>query len=188
MSQLATLPDRLEDADRHAEVFRLRIAGHDFPTIAAKLGYASKSGPYEAIKAELKRRLWDQVDDYRNLLIARDETIWRKVYAKFEASDEVDLDVVDTLLKILDRMAKHAGIESPKAQVNVNVGQAEDPEPAVPASTQDQLQSLLEKLRARAAAQAKPLDVIDHQEDAPSGAPSTNGHNGKHHEPTTDNG
>lgn len=184
MSQLATYPDRLEEADKHAQVFKLRIAGWDFPSIAQKLGYASKSGAYEAIKAELKRRLWDQVDYYRNILIARDEAIWLKTYAKFEASEEIDLALVDSLLKILDRMAKHAGLAAPKVQINVGAeddGDAEPVDVSTPApksSPADQIQSLLDKLRSRAAEQAKPLDVIDHEPGVQNRTPETNGHNG----------
>lgn len=170
-----THPFRLESSEKHAEAFKLRLAGHDYATIAEKLGYSGKGAVNYAITAELEKRVGPYREEYRQLILAREEVIWAKAFAEFEASEEVDLELIEKLLKILDRMAKHAGLASPKVQINVGAEEDEDPvdaastSPQPKASTADQVAALLDKLRSRAVEQAKPLDVIDEVKPSPMG-------------------
>ncbi len=183
---VATHPVRLEASERHAEAFKLRLAGHDYATIADKLGYTNSSSVNYAITAELEKRVGPHREAYRQLLLAREEEIWAKAYAKFEASEELDLELIDRLLKILDRMAKHSGVES---TLHLHMGdQAKQADEEPKADPQEQIQSLLSKLRARVADQAKPLDVIDHAPGGQNYPPETNGHNGNGHAATSNNG
>lgn len=179
-----THPYRLESSEKHAEAFKLRLAGHDYAYISEKLGYAGGGSVHYAITSELEKRIGPYREEYRQLILAREEAMWLKAYAKFEASEEINLDLIDKLLRILDRMAKHAGLAAPKVQINVGAeddGDAEPVDVSTPApksSPADQIQSLLDKLRSRAAEQAKPLDVIDHEPGVQNRTPETNGHNG----------
>lgn len=170
----------MEALERHEQVFKLRIAGHTFAEIARECGYADESAPHHVITREFERRVGRPSDEYRQLQLARLETLWAKQFKKFDASEELDLALIASMRKTIMDMAKLSGLTSPKFQINL-LPEDEEPEPdtapAPKASTADQVTALLDKLRSRAAEQAKPLDVIDHEAKLGT-APNLNDTNG----------
>lgn len=169
-----THPYRLESSEKHAEVFRLRLAGHDYASICEKLGYAGGGSVHYALMAELDRRVGKPCEQYRQLELARIDAIWQPLYERFvrQAADlegEIDLELVTKLLKISDHRCRLLGLTT-KLHVHLPPDGDESEAPTPKTSPADQVAALLDKLRARAAQQAKPLDVIDEVK------PETNGH------------
>jgi hypothetical protein len=163
-SVIATSPDRLESADRHGEAFRLRMAGYDFATIGQMLGYAGKQGAHEAVKSELERRVGKPCEAFRQLELARLDRLWEVNYREWERQAESglpDIELSELLLKLCRGRGKMAGLLSGKVQLNL-------PDPTEPEATltrEQQLESILDKLKARAAEHAAHMvsEVVDHQ-------------------------
>lgn len=157
-------PDRIDDLDRHEQVFRLRIAGHTLSSIAKQLGYADESGPYRVITREWDRRVHRPAEELRQLSLDRFEALWARQYAKFEKQEEPDLALIASMRKTLMDMARVAGLTNPKfiLPVATQEDEATEAAPALPATPAAQLQSLLDKLRTRLAEQATPLEVVEH--------------------------
>jgi hypothetical protein len=61
--------------DRAAEAVALRVAGLSYETIAARLGYAGRSGAYEAVKALLDKREAEGVEALRKVEAERLDAI-----------------------------------------------------------------------------------------------------------------
>lgn len=123
-------PDRVtpQVLQREAEVLRLRRQGLTWDMIADKVGYSNASGAHTAYKSALKRIIYSEVIEIRNVeqdrLDIAQSAIWPDVL-------QGDLPAINTLIKIMDRRAKLLGLDMPiRVQQEVTVwngdGQLDD--------------------------------------------------------------
>jgi hypothetical protein len=95
----------------------LARAGWSFDDIAAELGYASRSGAWQAVQKALAAHEGEQVADYRMLELARlDElqsAVWDKAVAGDVAAVSAVLRIVERRMRLmgLDRLAVNQGSE-----------------------------------------------------------------------------
>jgi hypothetical protein len=106
-------PTKLEDkADQAVQIFNLRKAGATFREIAEKLGYADQSGPYWVFKRLLKSQVKEAVDEVKQLELARLDELLLRLWPRQEDKGRVKLQVVDRILKLMERRAKLLGLDT----------------------------------------------------------------------------
>ena len=126
----------LEDLEREITAVEMRRDGRTYDEIALELGYANRSGAYQAVSRCLARRAKEPSDEVRLHELERQDYMWRKVVAVLEnqhitvsngkvvtidgvpiADDAPVLQAVDRLIKIQERRAKLLGLDAPSRQV-----------------------------------------------------------------------
>lgn len=95
---------------RHLEALELRIAGCTFEQIAAKVGYADKSGAWKAVKSALELTLQPAADELRELESQRLDKLWNALFDRAAGGDE---KVIDRMIKISERRSKLLGLDMP---------------------------------------------------------------------------
>lgn len=110
MDQKTGRGDRKQAAERQAAALAMRRDGKDFDTIAAALGYASRSGAHNAVMAALKKHVAKNVDGLRELeglrLDALQDAVWPAAMAG-------DVAAVRAAVSISERRARLFGFDSP---------------------------------------------------------------------------
>ena len=105
-----TGPKRARLTERRRRALELRIQGLSFFEIAQKVGYASPSGAYRAVKTALDSAVVDAADEFRKIHVARLEALLEGIW---NAARGGKLGAVDRVLKVLDREAKLLGLDLP---------------------------------------------------------------------------
>lgn len=98
--------------DKQLKALQMRRDGKDYHTIAKDLGYAHASGAYAAVIAALKFMNREAADEVRQLELSRLDSLVEKLMPSAGAS-LAGLQVVDRLLKIMDRRARLLGLDMP---------------------------------------------------------------------------
>jgi hypothetical protein len=114
-----------ETLEKEAKVLELRRGGLPFDLIAARVGYASASGAYNAWKRGLDRIVYQDVVETRNMEIDRldiaQAAIWGDI-VNTSATPEQRARAILTYIKIAERRAKLLGLDMPtKAEIEVNI-------------------------------------------------------------------
>lgn len=115
----ALTPDQ---AERYREVVRLRAAGLTFDDIAARVGYASRSGAKEAYDRALDLYGQEAVESLRELEGERLEQLWRYTFGRILATPETTTEfvaLVNSAVRISNSRSTLYGLEKPK-QVEVS--------------------------------------------------------------------
>jgi hypothetical protein len=102
---------RIQAHPRQLQALELRLAGATYDEIAERLGYASRSGAFNAVDSALKLTKREPAEGVRRLSAERLDratlAIWRKVSAG-------DLHAIDVLLRVESRRAKLLGLDAPQ--------------------------------------------------------------------------
>lgn len=100
-------------AERVQAAIAMRKAGHEWGTIAERLGIrGGKGAAYHLVNAELKRRIREDVEDLRAWEDARLNEMLTVYYPKALAGDGWSFDRV---LRLMERRAALLGLDMPKA-------------------------------------------------------------------------
>ncbi len=105
-----TRPKRVRLTERKRRALELRLQGLSFFEIAQKVGYASPSGAYEAVKTALDSAVVDAAGEFRKVHVARLEALLEGIWS---AARGGNLGAVDRALKVLEREAKLLGLDLP---------------------------------------------------------------------------
>ncbi|WP_416063473.1 hypothetical protein [Rhodococcus indonesiensis] len=124
-----TIQHRASAAERHRQLqaLELRAAGDDYDTIAEKLKYADRSGPYRAVEAVLRRRESAAAEDLRRLEDHRLDTHTARLAAELQAipvgSDPMAVArLIMAQLRVSERRARLHGLDLDYRHHSVNVG------------------------------------------------------------------
>jgi len=99
-----------ELADKERQAVELRVAGYDYPTIAAKLGYANHSGAYKAVQRALKRSVAESADELRKIEDRRLDALLAGVW---QTATTGVYDSIDRALRISKRRSELLGLDAP---------------------------------------------------------------------------
>jgi len=105
---------KLTTANRQAEALRLRAEGHDYQTIADRLGYRSRSGPWRAVRKALADVKAEGVEHLRTLEGQRLDRLLAAVWPKAMSGN---VGAVRAALRICDRRARLQGLDAPSRGV-----------------------------------------------------------------------
>lgn len=97
------------------EVIKLRRKGYSFQKIADTLGLANRGSAYNIFKRVMERDYaltQEEVETYRAEELARLEEIHHKLMDYIDES-RGGLQIVDRILKVMDRKAKLLGLDAP---------------------------------------------------------------------------
>lgn len=110
----------LDQLEKRSKVVELAKQGKTYRVIAAEVGYASPQSVANQIKAwaEETRPSREDSDAFRAMQLERLEAMHAKLWAQLEVGGEVNLPVVDRLLKVAERASKLMGAD---LQQNVNL-------------------------------------------------------------------
>ncbi|MDR1535522.1 MAG: hypothetical protein LBU64_10570 [Planctomycetota bacterium] len=111
-----TSPKAIAIRERQNAALNLRKGGIGLREIARQLGFASPSGAYEAIRAALAESRQEAVDEYRDVMAARLDSMLAVAWENALAGD---LDAVAAVLRIEERRAKLFGLDRRDAPVKV---------------------------------------------------------------------
>lgn len=100
----------LHASQREAQAFNLRAQGYDFDEIAAKCGYANRSGAYKAYKRALARIPERAVNEMRETIFAQQMHALKCMSFKINKGDTF---AVKEMTAIHDRMARLFGLDTP---------------------------------------------------------------------------
>ncbi len=133
----ASRAQRAKTAERRAKAVAMRLAGADFDTIAATLGYADRASAHKDITRALEAAVVEQhhsVDLYRAEELQRLDLLLAEAWAVLKRShvtvshgrvirdDETGekllddgpvLQAIDRILKIQERRSKYLGLDAP---------------------------------------------------------------------------
>lgn len=114
----ASKAQRAATAARRTQAINLRLAGVDYETIAAKLGYSSRSSAWIDIDRALKANKAEEDTAKETLREVESLRLDRLQAAVWSAATKGDTRAVDSALKIIAQRAKLLGLD---AEVNVNI-------------------------------------------------------------------
>lgn len=103
---------RPPERERSQQALQLRLAGMDYDSIAARLGYRDHSGPRKAVERLLDRREAEGAERYRKVEGDRLDRLQTAVWANAMRGD---VESVRTCLSIMARRAKLFGLDAPTA-------------------------------------------------------------------------
>lgn len=114
-----------EVLEKEAKVLELRRGGLPFDLIAARVGYASASGAYNAWKRGLDRIVYQDVAETRQMEIDRldiaQAAIWGDIVNTTSTAEQRARAIL-AYIKIAERRAKLLGLDMPtKAEIEVNI-------------------------------------------------------------------
>lgn len=104
---------------RRARAVGLARQGLCYEEIAAKLGYANRSGPWKAVQAALKRRTAEDVDLLRAVEDARLDFVVRQLAPLVLAGN---LRAADGILKVVDRRIRLYRLDEVHAREQAPMG------------------------------------------------------------------
>jgi len=102
---------KIAQSEREAKALELRKAGYDLNYIARECGFKGRSGAYHAIKRAIERITTEPALEVRELELHRLDHLQRLCWDR--VLDEGEIELVDKLLRIMDRRAKLLGLDSP---------------------------------------------------------------------------
>ena len=98
---------------RATAAIEYRMLGYTYDQIAEELGYASKSGAYNAVKRALTRRLDNAVDQYRFDTLARLDYMQTQLWSKVHQGDEQAIEINRKIVKQRVQLLGHDGLLEP---------------------------------------------------------------------------
>jgi hypothetical protein len=131
---MARLPESL---GRQTKAVALRLAGLDFASIAAQLGYTNRNDAVVDVQKAISARVEDgtrSIDELREIELLRLDRLQAAAWAKALTGD---LKSIELSMKIIDRRCKLLGLDAPERHEVV---------------TLDWLDSQIRELQARIAA------------------------------------
>ncbi len=108
--EFRTSKRRIKTTERQREALELRKVGETYQVIAAKLGYRSRSGAMAAVESALHKTLIEPAEELRTLYTERLNAILTICWPQMLSGD---LKAVETVLKVLDRIANLHGLDAP---------------------------------------------------------------------------
>jgi len=109
-------PRRVAAAQKQAQAVQLRAAGLTLDQIAEAVGYNSRPAVHQAIKAALKKRIADSVDELRAVENERLDLAMRSIVGKVQQGD---LDAVREWRALIETRARLNGLNK---QVDMPLG------------------------------------------------------------------
>lgn len=100
-------------AERRTKAITLRLAGADYDTIAARLGYSGRAAACKDITRALAVAMADlgrSADELRELELTRLDRLQAAAWA---AAVGGDLRAIDTVLRVVDRRCRLLGLDAP---------------------------------------------------------------------------
>jgi hypothetical protein len=110
----ASRAQRAKTAQRRTEAIKLRLAGVDFDTIAARLGYASRGAACTDINRALEQAVAEQTASADVLRHEELQRLDRLQAGLWTAAAGGDTKAVDSVLRIIDRRCKLLGLDAPQ--------------------------------------------------------------------------
>lgn len=110
---MANAARKAQVAERRTKAITLRLAGMDYDTIAARLGYAGKAAACKDITRALAQNLADlgrTADELREVELARLDRLQAAAWAPAVGGE---LRAIDTVLRIIDRRCRLLGLDAP---------------------------------------------------------------------------
>lgn len=107
---------RIEQAERDQKAIALRRSGMCYSEIAARVGYANRSGAYKAVMRVLEEIAKETAEDashIRSIELQRLDDLLKAVWDTALAGDP---KAIDRVLKIMDRRARFLGLDAPTKQ------------------------------------------------------------------------
>lgn len=118
---VASKAQRAATAERRSKAIQLKLAGMDWASIAARLGYSNKAAACKDLSRALAANLAEvgrSIEELREVELMRLDRLRVAVWAGAIAGD---LRAVDTVLKISDRYVNLLGLAAPAhAEVTIN--------------------------------------------------------------------
>ncbi len=108
-------PAAIETAEREREAIALRRGGASYDEIAARLGFADRSGAKKCVERGLSRWLREADEELRALELERTETLLARLWPLVDRPAP-DLDALAAYFKLADYRAKIAGLYAPRRQ------------------------------------------------------------------------
>ena len=103
---------------RATSAIELRMVGYSYDEIAQELGYASKSGAYNAVKRTLTARRDETVDQFRIDTLARLDYMQGQVWSLVHRGDKRAIETSRKIAKQRMQVLGHDGIMTPKPKVD----------------------------------------------------------------------
>jgi hypothetical protein len=100
-------------AEREREAIGLRRAGASYDEIAARVGYADRSGAKKAVERGLSRWMRESDEELRALELERTEVIIARLWPAID-TPVPDLKAVEVFLRVAEYRAKIAGLYAPR--------------------------------------------------------------------------
>lgn len=104
-------PEKIKASEKARKALSLRQQGMSFREIAERVGYKDESGARKAVSALLKRVEFEDVGEYRKLMLLRLEELYKytaiSLYDK--KNERVSLFAIDRALAIIDQTARLVG-------------------------------------------------------------------------------
>lgn len=97
-------------ADRRARAVRLRLGGASYDTIAKDLGLASRASAWKLVQRALRDRVFEEVDQYRELELQRLDALQA---AHWGAAVAGDVKAALLVLKIIEQRVKLLCLDQP---------------------------------------------------------------------------
>jgi hypothetical protein len=110
----ASRAQRAKTAQRRTEAIKLRLAGVDYDTIAARLGYASRGAACTDINRALEQAVAEQTASADVLRHEELQRLDRLQAGLWTAAAGGDTKAVDSVLRIIDRRCKLLGLDAPQ--------------------------------------------------------------------------
>lgn len=114
----------------------LRMIGYTYEEVAEELGYASKSGAYNAVKRTLSARQDATVDEYRMETLARLDYMQGQVWSHVHRGDKRAIETSRKIAKQRMQVLGHDGLMTPKSKAEqlvdekpVKVSEFDNPDP-----------------------------------------------------------
>jgi len=112
-----TAPIIIDKRERAVQALELRKAGISYEMIAQRLNYSNRTAAYRAVSRLLDSTEKEAVQDLREMELRRLDDLFMSIYTDARKGN---LGAVDRCLRIMERRAKIAGIDSPeKTQTDI---------------------------------------------------------------------
>jgi hypothetical protein len=96
------------------EIFQLRKAGWSFEDIGRKFGFANRKGPHWHYSQVLKEMVHEPAEEVRTLELERLDDLLARLWP--DKDEGLELDVLDRILRIMERRAKLLGLDTIKSE------------------------------------------------------------------------
>jgi len=154
----------LENKLKAVEVLNLRLAGYSYQRIAEKIGYASASGAWAAVKSALHELIAEPAEDVLKMELARLDRYLLLLHKKI--FEEQDTSKIDVALRVAKRRAELLGLDRPIKVDARTVSYSIDLQ-KLPDDDLRVLETILAKLEEQSRKETTALDSGD--EDTPEG-------------------
>lgn len=121
----ASKAQRAATAKRRTDAIALRLAGADYETIAAQLGYTNRGAAWNDINRALEARLAEQHQEADLLRQVNRDRLHRLLMGVWSAAIKGDPRSAEVSLRIVDRLIKLDGLDAPQQIELVTMGAVE---------------------------------------------------------------